>query len=666
LFALCLGAALAAAPSHTYAQDSDVPPEGSVEAQRRQRDAEGDPSAQRSGDGAGSAASETETDTEIDESEMSDEDLIAMMEEELEEEDGDEVGDEETGDDDDDFGPADSLGFDSLGSALGGTEDGIAFNLPLFGESTFSLVNTTITELRSNDFEDGQFMRDDSLAWTLIERMQLILQGETLRAEVRIDAFVPFVGPSDCSSAAAILCDLSWDLRPERMNILWTPTSAWSVQLGDAHAVLARGISVSMRKLDQLGIDTTVRGGYVQYDQDHFYFRALGGVSNPQNLDPLTLEINQDPVDVLAGGEVGFRLGANQELEVGFHATHVWFEGLEEQPSQTNGAVAGWHAAAPALLGGTLALYTEINAMVRQDQDPDRTQERRWGRAVYASAQITQGNTSILAQWKDYSDYVLRPLDNIEAYRIYSAAPSLDFDTERYSGIENSRGGQLELTYTLNPSPWALTLTGVGYGHTEDHRTDPWDGNFTGHGLLSLTKLNDSTTDSEVGWTLDLIGGYRREVYMDDAASATGNAGELHWEVIHAIVDVNIGLGAHSFEIRLDPRLERKRRPFPAVIDPDCSGLGCNPDHQEYVRGGAYLTWSFAGRIHLSANLQWNSENAIRSTLYPGGEVRWEFVRGSHVRVFVGQTPGGLLCSGGVCRDVPVFEGGLLELVLRI
>jgi hypothetical protein len=29
-------------------------------------------------------------------------------------------------------------------------------------------------------------------------------------------------------------------------------------------------------------------------------------------------------------------------------------------------------------------------------------------------------------------------------------------------------------------------------------------------------------------------------------------------------------------------------------------------------------------------------------------------------------TPGGRLCTGGVCRDVPPFQGGLLELVLRI
>jgi hypothetical protein len=44
--------------------DADPPREGSVGAQRRQRDAAGGPAATRSADGAGSASAETETDSQ--------------------------------------------------------------------------------------------------------------------------------------------------------------------------------------------------------------------------------------------------------------------------------------------------------------------------------------------------------------------------------------------------------------------------------------------------------------------------------------------------------------------------------------------------------------------------------------------------------------------------
>ncbi len=652
LIALFSGAALVwVAPLHSYAQDA----QGDDESELSDEELIDQMLAEEEGD------SEEE---EVDESEMSDEDLISMM---LDEEEDLGIGGEETGDNEEDFGPADSLGFDSLGEALGG-EGGVGFRLPLFGESTFSVVNTTIAELRSNDFADGQFMRGATLASTLVERMQLILQGEELRAELRIDAFVPFTSPkmSACPTPSTILCNLSWDLRPERMNILWTPNTDWSVQIGDAHAVLGRGIAISMRKIDQLGIDTTVRGGYAQYDGGDFYFKALGGLGNPQNLDPLTLQIHQDPIDVFAGGEAGFRVGPNEDLEVGFHAVNAWFQQLELSPTQTDGLVGGWHAAMPSLLGGTVALYAEVDAMRREDTNPEGEQERRWGRAVYGSAQVTRGNTSVLAQWKDYKDYILEPIGNLDQYRVYSAAPSLDFDTERYRGIPNSRGGQLEITYTFNPSPWAMRFTGVGYGHTEDPHVDPWSGIFAGHGLLTLSKLNDSTTDQELGYTLDLSGGYRREVYMSDTSFVSANAGELDWEVGHAIIDLNIGYGAHSFDFRAEPRFERRRRPFPITVDPNCQGINCNATYNQYVRGGVYLTWSFAGRLHLSFNLQWNSERPNQGPFFPSGEVKWEFIRGTHVRLRVGANPGGLLCSGGVCRDVPPFEGGQFELVVRI
>jgi hypothetical protein len=51
---------------------------------------------------------------------------------------------------------------------------------------------------------------------------------------------------------------------------------------------------------------------------------------------------------------------------------------------------------------------------------------------------------------------------------------------------------------------------------------------------------------------------------------------------------------------------------------------------------------------------------------YPSIEARWSFDPGTFLRLFVGQTPGGLICSGGVCRDVPPFEGFLLQFVGRL
>jgi hypothetical protein len=585
------------------------------------------------------------------EDELTDEELIEAMEAEMaaEEEEGD-VGDV------DDLGAYDALGFDDLSSSLEGTDPPPV--LPLFGETTFSLVNTTITEVRSNDFVDDQYLGGDAIAWTLIERLELIMQGENLRLSARVDAFVPILEPNRCDTGTeTLLCDLEWDLRPERLNLLWTPGD-FNVQLGDSHAILGRGIALSMRKVDQLGIDNTVRGSYVQYDGDPMYARLLAGLANPQNLDPVDLTIRGqprdvfgDPLDAMLGAEAGFRLGPSRDFEFGVHGARVFFEPEIVRHERTVATVYGWHAATPALLDGALALYGEVNALVREDEDPMLLSHREWGRAVYVSSQVSAGNTSLLLQWKDYRNFSVAPFGSPPEYRVYSAQPSLDRDTERFRGIHNSRGGNVELTYRFAPSPWGLTATAIVYGHEdEDSDIDPWDGILVTHGLLSLNKQSGEVAEGSVGWALEAIGGYRRETYLRDFPVLLANAGDMDWEVIHGEIDGSIAYGAHGFELRVEQRFER-RRLFNVV---------------EYVRGGATLTWSFAGRLHVSPVLLWNTEKALEPDLYPGIEVRWEFVRGSHVRTFVGQRPGGRICAGGLCRDVPPFEGGFLELVLRL
>ncbi len=530
-------------------------------------------------------------------------------------------------------------------------------DLPLFGETTFSLVDTTITELRSNDFEDDQYLSGDALAWTVIERLELAMQGENLRLSTRIDAFVPILEPDGCSTMReTLLCDLEWDLRPERVNLLWTPGD-FDIQLGDSHAVLARGIALSMRKVDQLGIDNTVRGGYAQYDGGHLYARLLGGVANPQNLDPVNLTIRGrprdvfgDPLDILIGAEAGFRAGESNDLELGVHGARIWFEADPVRQERVVATVYGWHASAPSLLDGALALYGEVDALLREDEDPGLLQQRFWGRAVYASAQVSSGNVSVLGQWKDYRNFLVAPFGSPPEYRIYSAQPSLDRDTERFRGIHNSRGGSLEVTYAFAPSPWSLTATGIVYGEEDDDASiDPWDGILVTHGVLSLAKKSSDVAEGEVGWALDAAGGYRRETYLRNQPSLLASTGDLDWEVIHGEVDGSIGFGQHGIELRVEQRFER-RRLFDIV---------------EYVRGGVTLTWAFAGRLYVSPELLWSTEKVPEPDLYPGVEVRWVFTEGSHVRLFVGQRPGGRVCSGGLCRDVPPFEGGLLELVVR-
>ena len=71
---------------------------------------------------------------------------------------------------------------------------------------------------------------------------------------------------------------------------LWATYSAPGVEVtaGDAYVQFGRGLTLSMRKVDELGIDTTLRGGKVQITKDPFSFTAVAGFANPSRVDEAT------------------------------------------------------------------------------------------------------------------------------------------------------------------------------------------------------------------------------------------------------------------------------------------------------------------------------------------------------------------------------------------
>ena len=535
------------------------------------------------------------------------------------------------------------------------------FELPVLGETTFSLTSTSVVQFRGNNYDvSGNRYDNDFLALT--ERLELAAQGEEVRASVRLDGFVPLF-TEDCPKAEVARCFLEADLRPERMTVLWEAES-FTLELGDSYGVIGRGAALNLRKVDILGVDTALRGAHVRGESGPFFGQLMAGLSNPQNLDPATLEVTPDPLDVIAAAELGARLGDNQEVEIAAHLVHVWFEGNDETETDADAWVWGWHVEVPALLDDRLGLYGEANALHRENAGELVVERDTRGRAVYASAHVDIDPVSFLLEWKDYRDFSLAFRNGeLRPGRLYSAPPSLDRDIERYRGASNSRGGRLQIDYTIPDSTWGASIVGIAYGHSDQASEDPWDGILVLHSTIEIEHSEegsedpDSDNDEAQGtpWTLTATVGHRRETYLHDPFGDDLNEGDLDWSVIHGEIDGSIASGEHSFELRLEHRFEHVRGALA---------------YRDYERGGATFTWSIADKLSITPALRWDTERPevpkSWNTFYPSIEVRWHLSPGSALRCLSGQTPGGRLCSGGVCRDVPLFEGVLAELVLRL
>lgn len=598
----------------------------------------------------------------------------------------------------------------ALGAPIAHAQTDASFDLPVFGHTTFSMTSTTTARYRGNNYDANPY--DDDF-FSVRQRFDLALQGDELRLEMRLDAFLPFgfsesgtsifgtpytragwfaseaVGAIDTMTGSACppvngsQCGLAWDLRPERITLRWEHES-WVVEGGDAQLVFGRGVALSFRKVDLLGVDNALRGGHVRYDDGHFRARIHAGVANPQNQDPVTLLILPDPVDIFAAASVGATFGPADMLSVSGHAVRTWFEDCYRSDchGRTGQSVdiAGWTLEAPALADGNLALYAEANGLRRQ-YTFDGQEHTETGRAVYASAQLIAENLTILVEWKDYSNFLLAPNANEpDPWRIYNAAPSLEFDgPQRLRGIGNQRGGSIRLDYGFLPGPWSILLGSSLYGldNGAEYR-DPWEGVLVTHTWAGLTRRQEY--DGDLTWSITANGGYRRELCLRDACEIGGthgeHAGDTDREMIHGQVELTLASGDHGFDFTADHRYEGEQT---------VAGFS------RFQIGGVALTYTYGVVFSVILGLRWtdqvggivNARNGrdynglgtrspndltlgAAGAMYPSIELRYNIDPSNSIRLFVGQTPGGLICSGGVCRQVPPFEGGLLEAVLRL
>lgn len=543
--------------------------------------------------------------------------------------------------------------------------DAPTLDLPVFGESTFTMTSTTTLRYRGDNYDPNPYNDDFG---SLYQRLDLALQGDELRFEVRLDAFLPttIVERPRCPADEAVLCRIAWDVRPERMTLRWEHDE-WTIEAGDSQLVLGRGLALAFRKVDLLAVDNALRGGHVRYDGEHLDARIHVGLANPQNQDPITLEIRPEPEDVVVAAQLGLRMPGSIPLVFGAHGTRIWFQDDAEGGSSylhRTVDVVGWSVEGPGILDGRLSVYAEVDALRRQ-WEFEGALEQDFGRAFYANAQLQGDELTVLVEWADYRNFlVATTLTEAQEWRIYGAVPTLEYEgPQLLRAVGNRRGGSIRVDYAFLPGPWSFSVNETLYALAEEAATDPFDGTLVTHTWATLTRRQEYGED--VVWSLQAVAGYRHETLLHDPDRPDGgfSQGDVDRQMVHGMVEVTIGSGEHSFDVSLDHRWERWR-------------LGAYRDFQV---GGASITYSWGVPLTITLALrssdfrqdelmrrEMRDYNVLGGLWYPSIDARWSFDPGNFLRLFVGQTPGGQLCSGGVCRTVPAFEGFLLQFVGRL
>ncbi len=124
-------------------------------------------------------------------------------------------------------------------------------------------------------------------------RLNLALKWRAFTVGTRLDGVAYWLRPVEIqdSPTAALYNDATTRFRdviyPAKLWATWQEDGA-EVTGGDVYALMGRGLVLSMRKLDDLGVDTTLRGGKLALTRDIVSGTIVAGFANPSRVDDAT------------------------------------------------------------------------------------------------------------------------------------------------------------------------------------------------------------------------------------------------------------------------------------------------------------------------------------------------------------------------------------------
>ncbi|MFO0566581.1 MAG: hypothetical protein U0263_13010 [Polyangiaceae bacterium] len=469
--------------------------------------------------------------------------------------------------------------------------------------------------------------------------------------------------------------------------------------LGDFYAALGRGFVLSVRKMDELASDVTVRGarvtGRVNAGPLKLRLSALGGSMNPLRIDEASGRyLGVDPSvtpDFLAVTEAGMPRAVETDFSRGaptYAPDRVVGAQIELLPE---GFKLGTQASflrrqdplssdvvrqADTILTGSQSIeisdfdghgdgYLEVALQSLDDATRDATSSDRElldgkkGYAVYTALTLIEKPLSFTFEGKHYRRFF--PLAaNVDTARArefslvqYSAPPTTEAfwtDTE-FEGMNTCvTGGRLKSDVHLG----------------KDESVFAWFGHYRTWAERAVNESCD-TADANLNRVFDVAAGMeitsqkrksranltfgaRVDQSAEPISAATGELTDLYYQETYARYDVLRWLGG-PFSLQLQGWHRRRHQVIGGPEEPWFEG--------QHLTG---IDWS----PHLSAavGVEYSTNPAVPST-YFNGQVTYKITQSSSIGAFIGQRRGSLRCVGGVCRIYPPFEGARLDATIR-
>ncbi len=480
-------------------------------------------------------------------------------------------------------------------------------------------VTVTHSTTAESHIDNANGNVDDDNYGILINRINLNGHAGDLSAHLRLDTTTFYERPEPSG------LPYKNDLRLERFKAEYQ-LGDWRLVGGDFYRQLGRGILLSLRKEDEVGVDNTIRGGEIRYSGDAHEASLFAGAVNPVNLDTVSQKFVKDTNDVMVGGEYHFR--GWDGVDLGAHALFLYprvsLLESDQDWSQSFGAffelseITDW-----------LSVYGEADGQVRMLAGTEQ-----FGIAAYGTADLHFGDTTFLLEGIYISGFEQLGSTNtaVGNRTAYNRVPTLQRIQEEVLNSRDAVGGRLKVEQYIESIDLVLIGNALVRFAGEDQEVRQLHG--WGGGELGL--WNGASP-------LKLTVGYRNETQNDAFLKS----------MVHFSVDWSFPIGGG---FALHP-----------ASDTEYRELG----ERDYWRGSTYLGLEKSGVGNVTFELGYDTlaegtvdEEEIR-TIFFAGIVGLEVSSALKLNVVGGTQRGGLKCVSGVCREYPAFAGARVEVVGR-
>ena len=478
--------------------------------------------------------------------------------------------------------------------------------------------------------------------------------------------------------------------------------------VGDVYAQFGRGLVLSVRKIDELAVDTTIRGGKVSYrvpmpKGSKLKVSGVGGYMNPLRVDESSGRVLESPSTWYFGGMPTPHATAYiQDPQATFVPDSVLAASVEGGLTQAtlgvHGAVldrpdpcvfpnaseictpfSNQHARGAGQMrniSGSLTVpdifgvgsfYVEVAAQQQRNQEPPagfdpatgfaRTPDDDMdGHAVYASASANGGPFAVTLEGKHYRRFfpltanvdVDGAVDEFSLVQ-YSAPPTtlpvyVDSETYFFNTCVTGGRGRLDARVTDDLLVYGWVGRYATWGETGTPECETIDENR--NDVWDTAVGMEATFEKKKSHAFAWVGA------RDDQLAAPDPVAEpsaVYYREGYIRYDLLKKL-SRTFYLQIQGNVRRRHfaaeTPIPWWEGENYTALQWNP-HLSVAFGYEYIT-----------------QEGVPSNYY-NGSVKWRIDSDKSLRLFVGQQRGALRCISGVCRQFPAFEGAKAEAVVR-